>query len=112
MSDGTVLLVEIARGAVTRIAPGGAISTVAATGGGPNGMAVGPDGAFYVCNHGGNEYLKGHFMGIGPALDYAGGCIQRVDNQTGIVETLYTHCGPNKLSAPNDIVFDSEGGFY
>src|SRR5487761_2560575 len=53
MRDGSVVLVEIERQTVTRVAPDGTVSVVAHTGGGPNGLAVGPDGAFYVCNNGG-----------------------------------------------------------
>ena len=55
MADGSVILGEIAGSAVTRIAPGGAKSPVGKAGGGPNGVATGPDGALYVCNNGGNE---------------------------------------------------------
>ena len=44
--------------------------------------------------------------------DYKGGSIQRVDIETGQVETLYTHCGSNPLRGPNDLVFDSDGGFW
>ncbi len=52
MPDGSVLLVEIARGTLTRVAPDGSLSVVAELGGGPNGLAIGPDGAAYVCNNG------------------------------------------------------------
>ena len=45
MADRSVILGEIAGGAVTRVAPDGTKSTVSATGGGPNGLALGPDGA-------------------------------------------------------------------
>lgn len=112
MADGSVVLGEIAGSTVTRVAPDGKVSTVANTGGGPNGLATGPDGAFYVCNNGGSEYRKDHFLSIGPAKDYAGGSIQRIDPATGKVSTLYAQCGEHKLSAPNDIVFDAHGGFY
>jgi gluconolactonase len=112
MADGSVILGEIAGGAVTRIAPDGTVSTVSAAGGGPNGLATGPDGALYVCNNGGNAYAGGGFLSTGPSPDYQGGYIQRIDPKTGDTKTLYTHCGGSKLSAPNDIVFDRQGGFY
>ena len=32
--------------------------------------------------------------------------------ETGEGTLLYTHCGDNPLKGPNDIVFDSHGGFY
>lgn len=112
MPDGSVILGEIAGGAVTRVAADGTKTLLAATGGGPNGLALGPDGALYLCNNGGNVYAAGGFLSTGPAKDYKTGSIQRIDPKTGEFKTLYTHCGGNKLSAPNDIVFDRQGGFY
>ncbi|MGL6042400.1 MAG: SMP-30/gluconolactonase/LRE family protein [Sandaracinobacteroides sp.] len=114
MADGSILLVEIARGTLTRVGPAGAVEVVAELGGGPNGAAIGPDGKVYVCNNGGFEWHEADGMllpGLTPA-DYRGGSIQRVDPATGSVETLYTHCGSEPLKGPNDIVFDSAGGFW
>jgi gluconolactonase len=112
MQDGSVVLAEIAGQTLKRVAPDGSVEVIAKLGGGPNGLAIGPDGAYYVCNNGGTEYRKGHIGGIGPAKDYAGGYIQRVDPKTREVRVLYTHCGPHRLNSPNDIVFDVQGGFY
>src|SRR5471030_2586288 len=91
MRDGSIVLVEIERQTVTRVHADGRTEVVAYTGGGPNGLAVGPDG---------------------PASDYTGGRIERVDPATGRVTVIYDHCGPHKLLGPNDIVFDGLGGFY
>ena len=44
MADGSVLVVEIRRQTVSRVLSGGRIEVVAETGGGPNGLAIGPDG--------------------------------------------------------------------
>ncbi len=112
MPDGSVILGEISAGRVTRIAPDGGKSELGRAGGGPNGIAVGPDGALYVCNNGGNAYASGGFLSTGPAADYTGGSIQRIDVTTGETRTLYSHVDGHKLSAPNDIVFDAHGGFY
>lgn len=112
MAAGSVVLGEIAGGAVTRVEPDGTCTEIGKAGGGPNGLALGPDGALYVCNNGGNEYAEGGFLSTGPSRDYAGGYIQRIDLMTGETRLLYTHCGAHKLSAPNDIVFDRTGGFY
>jgi gluconolactonase len=116
MPDGSVLLVEIERGTLTRVTPDGGSEIVADLGGGPNGAAIGPDGRCYVCNNGG---FKWHYEEIGPGMrsvaqadDYSGGRIEAVDLKTGQTEVLYTHCGDVQLRGPNDIVFDREGGFY
>ncbi len=114
MKDGSVLLVEIERGTVSRVTPDGAVSVVAETGGGPNGIAIGPDGAAYVCNNGGFRWVTehGYLRPAGPPPDYKGGRIERVDPKTGDVRVLYDRCGDFRLNGPNDIVFDTQGGFY
>jgi gluconolactonase len=114
MQDGSIVLVEIERQTVTRILPDGQTRVIAHTGGGPNGLAVGPDGAFYVCNNGGFQWRTQDNLlrPAGPASDYTGGRIERIDPASGAVTTLYDHCGPHKLLGPNDIVFDGLGGFY
>ena len=116
MRDGSVCVVEIAAGRISRISPDGKMSVLAETGGGPNGMAAGPDGALYVCNNGGFlvREVDGETRVIHGELprDYKTGSIQRVDPASGRVTVLYTHCGDTPLSAPNDLVFDAQGGFY
>lgn len=114
MDDGSVIVVEIAAGRITRVAPDGTKSTVAETGGGPNGAAIGPDGALNVCNNGGFRWHEdaAGLRPAGQAEDYVTGSIQRVDLATGAVTTLYTESDQAPLKGPNDIVFDSEGGFW
>src|SRR5438874_9510395 len=87
LDDGSVVLVEIAGGALTRIAPDGGKSVVAGTGGGPNGAALGPDGKCYVANNGGFEWHReaGRIRPMMQARDYSGGRIERVDLKTGAV---------------------------
>jgi len=114
MDDGSVLLVEIARGTLTRVGPDGSVEVVAECGGGPNGAALGPDGKVYVCNNGGFSWrhVDGMLLpGLQPD-DYTGGSIQRVDPDTGAVETIYTEAEGWPLAGPNDLVFDRDGGFY
>ena len=115
MDDGSVVVVEIARGTVSRVAPDGKLSVVATPGGGPNGAAIGPDGALYVCNNGGFKWHRDPVHGLRPfgqADDYSGGRIERVNLATGSVERLYDTTGGRGLRGPNDLVFDSTGGFW
>ncbi|MBU3688492.1 MAG: SMP-30/gluconolactonase/LRE family protein, partial [Actinobacteria bacterium] len=53
MNDGSVVLVEMFGPRITRVWPDGRKETVAEIAGGPNGAAIGPDGALYLCNNGG-----------------------------------------------------------
>ena len=114
MDDGSVILVEIARGTLSRVTPDGKIEVIAETGGGPNGAAIGPDGAVYICNNGGFEWhdVNGLLFAGDIADDYSGGRIERVDLKSGKVEVLYTEVNGNPLRGPNDIVFDAHGGFW
>lgn len=114
MPDGSVLVVEIAAGQITKINPDGSKEVLATPGGGPNGMAFGPDGALYICNNGGFEYhyRDGLCIPGDIAKDYSGGRIERLDLETGKLDVLYTECGAIPLNGPNDIVFDKHGGFW
>jgi gluconolactonase len=116
MPDGSVILTEMFASRLTRVAPDGTKTTVAEINGAPNGLAVGPDGALYLCNNGHafTALNAGGLLYPGPFDEskYIGGRIQRVDIATGTVTDLYTHCGDTQLRAPNDIVFDKHGGFY
>jgi gluconolactonase len=115
MPDGSVIVVEIEQGRITRCHPDGSKSTIATPGGGPNGLAIGPDGKLYCCNNGGFNYAEanGYLTPHGIASDYSGGRIERIDIDTGAVEVLYKSgdfgCS---LRGPNDIVFDDHGGFW
>jgi gluconolactonase len=116
MSDGSVIVVEVAGGALTRVRPDGRAEIIAELGGAPNGVAIGPDGAAYVCNNGGSlimpEDWDAEDVEVLPNPDYEGGSIQRVDLATGATSTLYDGCDGRPLNAPNDIVFDRSGGFW
>ena len=114
MPDGSVVLVEIARGTLSRVTPDGRVHVVATLGGGPNGAAVGPGGKVYVTNNGGFNWVErpGKLFPTTQADDYTGGRIQVVDPETGKVETLYDACDGRRLRGPNDLVFDDAGGSW
>ena len=115
MPDGSIMVVEIARGTLSRVNPNGSIDVIADLGGGPNGAAIGPDGACYICNNGGFIWHKSGsgllFPGHQPE-NYSGGRIERVDLTTGEVSVVYAECEGHELRGPNDIVFDAQGGFW
>ncbi|MGH3493864.1 MAG: SMP-30/gluconolactonase/LRE family protein [Sciscionella sp.] len=118
-ADGSVLCVDIDSGRILRIADG-VVSTVAKPGGGPNGLAIGPDGLGYVANNGG--FLWTEVGGLRIPMDlathtneppnFAGGWIEHVDLTTGEVTVLARSCGTKRLTGPNDLVFDEVGGLW
>jgi gluconolactonase len=115
LPDGSIALVEIQRETISRVAPDGTVSVIANVGGGPNGLAIGPEGAYYLCNNGG--FLFQTIAGFnrtraGVHPDYTSGRIERFDPATGELQTLYDRCGDFPLRGPNDLVFDHAGGFY
>lgn len=114
LTDGSVLVVELEAGRLTRVGPSGAKTTVANLGGGPNGAAIGPHGRCYVCNNGGSRWHErdGRLMPGLVSNDYAGGWIEAVDLGTGNATVLYRACGDVTLKGPNDLVFDLYGCFY
>jgi gluconolactonase len=116
MQDGSVVVVEIQNGRITRVTPDGEKETVAEPGGGPNGAAIGPDGKLYVANNGGSFRYE-QFQGLNlpsqpPPDDWKGGRIERIDLDSGDVDVLYEECEGRRLRGPNDLVFDRHGGFY
>ena len=116
LADGSVLVVELLGHRLSRVVPDGAIETVAEIPGGPNGAAIGPDGAVYVCNNGGwlqfVEVNGVRTMGPPDWSAYIGGRIQRVDPDRGTVTDVYTECDGRPLRSPNDLVMDGHGGFW
>lgn len=120
LDSNSIAVVELASGQIRRVYQDGSKEVLAKTGGGPNGAALGPDGALYICNNGGFAH---HASGdlILPGLlhddtnqpaDYQGGWIERVNVHTGSVDILYESCEGSRLRSPNDLVFDREGGFW
>ena len=102
MADGSVIVVESFGGRITRCW-NGRKEVVSEIGDGPNGGAIGPDGALYVCNNGGITDMT--------ATDRVGR-IERVDLATGRVERVFDSCDGRPLSAPNDLMFDVDGQLW
>ena len=107
MQDGSVIVVELAAGRITRCW-NGKTETVSQIGGGPNGAAIGPDGALYVCNSGGLDLAR-FCNATGPGAE---GRLERVDLSTGKVERVFETCGGVAFSAPNDLVFAADGELW
>ncbi|MBZ5532951.1 MAG: SMP-30/gluconolactonase/LRE family protein [Acidobacteriia bacterium] len=143
LADGSLVAVDVKAGALLHFLPDSANPgkflppKSINLGGSPNGCALGPDGALYVCNSGGFSFET--VPGLPWTLNiptiqapgYAGGEIQRVDLTTGAFETW---CGPQSvvpqtnpkvlacgipaltdprgLRAPDDLAFDSTGGLW
>jgi gluconolactonase len=109
MPDASAILVEIGAGRVSRVWQGGRKEVIAVTGGGPNGAAIGADGAVYICNSGAVDYERRCHKSEGPE---AVGRIERIDLNTRKVERLYESCNGRPLQAPNDLVVDKDGGIW
>ena len=116
MPDGSVIVVEMFSECLTRVRPDGTKERVADTPGGPNGAAIGPGGAIYLCNNGGSftpiERNGRSQPGRFDPSRHLGGKVQRVDLHDGSVADLYTECQGRPLRAPNDLVMDGHGGFW
>lgn len=119
--DGSLVVVEVAGGRVTRISPAGEKVTIAGVGGGPNGVAAGIDGALYVCNNGGLPWTTspdGASYPVDPATGsmtpggYQGGWLERVDPVTGQATRVVDFVSGRQLSAPNDIVAGADGALW
>ncbi|MFT3866498.1 MAG: SMP-30/gluconolactonase/LRE family protein [Solirubrobacterales bacterium] len=105
LDDGAVAVVEMRGEAVARVAADGAVTRLGDCGGGPNGSALGSDGAVYVANNGG---LALGPEGIVHAEREFDGRVQRVDAD-GTVTTVADGLpgpGPHR---PNDICFAPDG---
>ncbi|GLS36699.1 hypothetical protein GCM10010869_22900 [Mesorhizobium tianshanense] len=115
MTDGSIILVDIADQSLKRVQTDGTVETIATVAGGPNGAAMGPDDTVFICNNGGMDWIEVQSGRLRPGLQsasYECGSIDVVHLPTGKVRRLYERCGDQPLRGPNDLVFDAHGGFY
>jgi len=135
--DGSVLLVEIKAQCLSRIRDDGSREVVASIPGGPNGAAIGPDGAVYICNDGGFDWQQfppppkpaALWISTTQPKGYKGGTLQKVDLENRVVADLFTATStppcfppfpylpkswepPVVLRGPDDLVFDKDGGCW
>lgn len=119
MPGGDIVTVDVRGGRLMRITTDGSTSVLAEPGGGPNGAAIGPDGALYVVNNGGFPWSeRAGFLvpvdaeGSTRPQGFEGGWVDRIDPDTGSVTRLFDGLGGERFRGPNDIVFDAHGGFW
>ncbi|WP_260762539.1 SMP-30/gluconolactonase/LRE family protein [Mycobacterium sp. SMC-4] len=127
VSDGSVLLSEMAAGRITRVRPDGRTETVAEVGGGPNGVALLADGRMVVCQNGGARFGRGpwpyDFPGCAQIFRPMGAPTRPVPPQLqlvdpgGEVRTLALDFTARDgttlpLVRPSDVCADACGGFY
>lgn len=116
MRDGSLIFVEIERQTVSRLTPAGKVEVVAEVPGGPNGLAIGPDGGLYIANNGGRftYTMRGGLNSPGgpPPGFTAAGKIQRLDLKTRQLTTIYDSVEGRPIIAADDLVFDRHGGMW
>ena len=123
MPDGSALVVEIRPRRPSPASPpaAGRAEVVADLGGGPNGAAIGPDGAVYVVNNGGFLWseIERDASPVRPEdPQQRAPRLHRRLGQPGrprrpaSTPSCTTSATVSRFLGPNDIVFDTDGGFW
>jgi gluconolactonase len=106
-ADGNLYVVELAGGRVVQVRPDGSASRLATMGGGPNGLAVGPEGELWVANSGGLEW--GEVAESPGFVRYAR--VEQV-HRDGSVSEPFLRADGRPLLGPNDVVADARGDVW
>jgi len=109
--DGALYVTEIAGQRISKIATDGTVSTFADTGGGPNGAAFNAQGELLVANNGGRWPTDVPSTSQASEPTYGQGAIQTI-NSEGAVTSQLSEIDGVTLNSPNDLCFDSHGGYY
>jgi gluconolactonase len=109
--DGSMFVAEMAGGTIAAIDLGsGRVYERVTTGGGPNGIALGPGGALYVTNHGGIPW-DGHTLDMSSTETASTPRVERV-GPGGTVMELYKSSAGLPLLGPADIALDDHAGIW
>ena len=109
--DGALYVTEIAGQRISKISADGTVSTFADTGGGPNGAAFNAQGELLVANNGGRWPTDVPSTSQASEPAYGQGGIQTLSKEGAVISELSEINGVT-LNSPNDLCFDSHGGYY
>ena len=117
MKDGSILFVEVDGQTIKRLPPGprAKVEVLADLPGGPNGLAIGPDGLLYIANDGGRfsfTVRDGENYPGAISKTYKPGKIHRMDLKTRQMEVVFDSCDGKPMIAPDDLIFDHAGNLW
>jgi gluconolactonase len=115
--DGSIIFVEVDGQTIKKLPPGKnqKVEVLAELSGGPNGLAVGPDGLLYIANDGGRfGFVERDGENYPGAISkaYKPGKIHRMDLKTRKMEVLFDKADGKPMIAPDDLLFDHQGNLW